>query len=374
MRLPAIFYISFSLFLSLFSYLFIDPNFIYLKDFYTGFAFRERGVVTFVYLFLIIGFFSSYIIFLKQYKEVFNLFKKHKNVIAAVLLVLISSYPAMLSYDIFNYVTTAKVTYSYLENPFVIMPIEFIGDPALQFTHAANKLVLYGPVWVLLAAIPYLLALQHYLIAVYFFKMFVAAFWIALVWLIYKITKNIYSVIFFAANPLVLIETFVSGHNDVVMMFLALFALFLFKQKRYILAVLFIIFSILIKYATIFLLPLFVYYFIKRVQGRQIKWERVYMGGFLLMLLIFFLSPLRVEIYPWYAIWPLTFLALIVDKKKAAGFIFIALCFGLMLRYIPYMYLGNHLGITPMIKILVTFVPPILLISYLKLKGELKLR
>ena len=37
------------------------------------------------------------------------------------------------------------------------MPIEIPNEPYLAFTRAANKTALYGPVWILLTAIPHLL-------------------------------------------------------------------------------------------------------------------------------------------------------------------------------------------------------------------------
>ena len=143
------------------------------------------------------------------------------------------SYPAILSYDIFNYIGTSKVLFIYHENPYLQMPIEFIGDPILMFTRAANKVALYGPLWVFLSGIPYAISFGNYFVSVFVFKIFVSVFYVGIVYLIRKLTNSYFSILLFAANPLVIIETFVSGHNDVVMMFFALLAFYLLKKATF---------------------------------------------------------------------------------------------------------------------------------------------
>ena len=81
------------------------------------------------------------------------------------------------------------------------------------------------------------------------------------------------------------------------------------------------------------------------------------------MFVIFFLSPLREEIYPWYGIWFIVFVALI-PKYKLLYFVTVLLSFVLLLRYVPFMYLGTYFGPTPFIKITVTFVPLMVLIGF----------
>ena len=182
-----------------------------------------------------------------------------------------------------------------------------------------------------------------------------------------------YSVLYFAASPLVLIETFVSGHNDVVMMFFAIGSIYFLKNKKVFFALIVILISILIKYATVFLLPVFLYYFWKKRRKEEVDWDFVYILSFGLMLFIFFLSPLREEIYPWYAIWPITFLSLIAHKHKMLNAFFIFFTFCLMLRYIPFMLLGDYFGPTPYIKLVITFLLPGIFAVYLLFKNKFKI-
>ncbi len=355
-RSVLIYIVLFFLF-SLFTYLFIDPNFLYLKFLYSGFFSANRLVTTTLYVFFISTLFYLYVIILKKSKD--RGVGKMKKLIIIPLAGLLS-YPAALSFDLFNYIATAKVTFHYFENPYVIMPIQFFGDPVLLFTHAANKTALYGPLWILLTSVPFYSSFNNYLISIALFKLLIAGFFFGIVWLIWKMTKSSMSVLYFAASPLVLIETFVSGHNDVVMMFFALASLYFLKEKKIYYSIILLICSILIKFATLFLLPVFIYYLYLKINKKEVDWNRMFFISFFLMSVVFFLAPIREEIYPWYAIWPMTFLSLFVTAKKTIAGIFTVFSLGLMLRYIPFMLLGTYFGPTPLIKILLTFLPPTL--------------
>lgn len=355
--------------LSLISYFFIDPNLFYLHRLYTGIAFTNRLFVTLVYTLLISLLFCIYIFVMRR------MFKKHIYFGQIVILIAVSisilflAYPAILSYDIFNYIATAKVTYLYKENPYLVMPIDIPNEPMLSFMHAANKMALYGPVWILLTILPYLLGFGNFLLTLFLFKALVGCFYAGIVYIIWKISKNWLSVAFFALNPLILIETFVSSHNDVVMMFFALTSFYFLKRNKVLLSAVFIILSIGIKYATIFLLPVYIFILWKKINKSEIAWNKMYLYSGLSMMVIFFLSFIREEIYPWYAIWFLSFFALI--PQAFILYILTALSFGLMLRYIPYMYFGSYFGITPYIRIMFTFSPVLLVSVFYLIKKRL---
>ena len=338
--------------------MFVDPNLAYLDKIYTGFAFQNRGVVSIIYLSLISVFFIFYFYFLKRI-ELGSL----KKIIFASVILLLFAYPAVLSYDIFNYVFTSKVLFYYHENPYIIMPIEFINDPLLLFTHAANKVALYGPFWIFLTGIPHYLGLNNFILTLLNFKILIVLFYLGICYLIMKISNDPKKVAFFVLNPLVLIETLVAGHNDVAMMFFALVSFYFLKKEKFVSAVIFITISILIKYATIFLIPVFIYYLFLKLKKQKMDWNKTFLLSSILMFIIFFLSPLREEIYPWYAVWFIVFVALI-PKYKLLHFVTVLLSFVLLLRYVPFMYLGTYFGPTPFIKITVTFVPLMVLIGF----------
>ena len=350
------------------SFTFIDPNLIYLKKIFTGFAFSNRTIVSIAYLILICVLFYSFWNFLILYREK-KLNKKEIYFLIGFPAILLLAYPAMLSYDIFNYVFTSKVLFFYRENPYIMMPINFLGDPLLDFTRAANKTALYGPIWTLISAVPYYLGLGNFLLTMYLFKVFVAIFYFGTIYLIYKFTKNLENVLFFAFNPLVFIETFLSGHNDVVMMFLALLTFYFLKNKKIISSLFLLFASIFIKFASVFILPTFFLIIYKNYKKREINYEKLFFQASILMLIIFYLSFLREEIYPWYAVWFLSFLSLtkITRTKLILVTVF---SFSLMLRYIPFMYLGTYFGPTPIIKIAITFIPVSIFVFYYILRSK----
>ena len=341
--------------LTIFSYAFIDQHLLYYASFYSGFAFINRLTTTALYCFFIVLLFIFYFLFIRLLKQKKLSVKDIKVLIGMTCLLLLFSYPAMLSYDIFNYIATAKVLFFYHENPFVIMPIAFLGDPLLAFTHAANKVALYGPVWIVLTGVPYLLGGGNFFLTVMSFKILVVLFYLLTLFVLWQFTKNPSTILLFGLNPLVVLETLTSNHNDIVMMFFTLFAFLLIKQKKYLFAFCFFVLSILIKYATIFLLPVFLFTLWQSYRQKTIDWKKSFFFSTLAMLAIFFLSPLREELYPWYAIWFLPFAFL--TEKKILLYFSIAMSFGLLLRYIPFMYLGTYFGPTPLIRIVVTGIP-----------------
>lgn len=358
---------------TVFSYLFVDLNLFYLRFFYTGFAFENRTITTFVFGIFLSLFFFFYFLFLKNVRDKKINLKKIRLIVGLTIFILFFSYPTMLSYDIFNYITTAKVFVFYKENPYVIMPIEFVGEPFLSFTHAANKIALYGPSWILLTAVPYILSSGNFIAILFTFKLTIMFFYAASLFLIWKLSKNLFSVTFFALNPLVVIETLVGAHNDIVMMFFALLSFYFFMNKKVFLGVISLIVSIFVKYATAALLPVIPYILWKTYRGQKIAWEKVSFYSMFAMFFVFLLSPIREEIYPWYGIWFLLFASIspIILKRKAFVFLLLALSFSLLTRYIPFMLTGTHFGQTPFLKVVLTLIPPTLVFLYFFFKKNL---
>lgn len=347
------FYTFFLVLVTLFSYLFIDQNLTYLKVFYTGFVNNHRFLTSLTFFLIIITFFIFYVLFLKKARKgILDL----KKVIIVTFLILFFSYPAMLSYDIFNYVTTSKIVFGYHENPYIFTPVQFTGEPFLQFTRATNKIALYGPFWILVSGIPYIFGFGNFLVTLFGFKMIAAIFYLAISLLIFKITKNTLSTAIFALNPLVIIESLVSGHNDIFMMFFALLSFYFLSKNKRMKGSIFLLLSIFIKYATVFLIPVFVYELLKTIKNKVLNLRTIYFAASISMILIFFLSALREEIYPWYGIWFLTFVSTIPNRRFLLYFSF-GLCVGLLLSYLPYMFFGTYAGITPYIKNILIFLP-----------------
>lgn len=340
-------FITLIILLGIYSYGFVDlnlhltnnPLFLTLQKPLSDIVYHNMTLAGIIYAVLITGLYVCYFRVLKN-KE-----KDWKKMIITAVLVLLFSFPAF-TYDIFNYMTTASVAYTHKENPYIVMPVEIPGEPGLAYTRAANKIALYGPTWLLLTWIPHTLGQGNVWQTIISFKLTIALFYIAMLWLIFTITKSVKQVLFFGLNPLILIEVLLSGHNDIVMMVFALLSVTAVGQRRVILWLL----SFLVKGATIVLLPF-------------VSWTPVM--AFWLMFGIFLLTPLREELYPWYAVWFLTFAAVIpITKRSFIHGFSIALCVGLSLRHLPYILTREYGGSGPTQRLLFTVVPVLLYVYW----------
>ncbi len=344
--------------LSVYSWGFVDPNMPFVHvPFLQKLVFDRGAVSSVIYVSLLLLVFAWYAYFWRKATAQQLSVRRFLVYLGILVGVLFFSFPAF-SNDIFNYMATARVAFRYHENPYIVMPIDIPNEPMLHFLQAANKTALYGPTWILITWVPYVLGLGNLLGTMYLFKLVAVGFYLGLIGLIWKMTKRLPAVVFFAFNPLVIVDTLVDAHNDVVMMTLALLAFYALKRKRYVWGAVLLALSILVKGATLFLVPVFIYAW--WMQNRKaIDWERIWTWASYSMFVIFLLSPLREEIYSWYFIWILTFVSL---RKRSDIITAIALgfTFGLPLRFLPFVYYRSWEGITPLIKKIVTFLPPAL--------------
>lgn len=351
-------FISAALLFAVLSYGFIDPNmplgagsaYKSLVQFLMGFVYGKREIAASLYAAIVVVLFWCYRQFLTGNSPVRMV--SARRFIAVVFLIFLFSYPA-LSYDIFNYILTAKITFFYRENPYVVMPIEIPNESALAYTRAANKLALYGPTWIMLSAIPYALGKFSVFASILSFKLFAGLFYGAMIYGILRKTKRIENALFFALNPLVLLEVLSSGHNDIVMMVFAVGGLLLWERKALpmkVIGAVFYLSSVLVKGATIALVPLF---FLPRM-----TWEKKMMVGYWLMVAVFLVSPIREEVYPWYAVWWLSFAALIPFTTRSFIHEFsLVVSFSMMLRYIPWIATREYGGVTPIIRETLSLFP-----------------
>ncbi len=353
-----IFYYIALVFLTISSWGFVDPNNPLPK------IYRLHPIIYFQTIYPTVWYITSVVLLFVFYLWVlYSLRGKaltSKNIwylIFATAAILFWSFPA-LSNDIFNYIATAKVAFVWKENPYIVMPIEIPNEPMLAFLHAANKVALYGPVWIVLTAIPHFLGMGNLLATLFTFKLFIIAWYLLLCYLIW-VTSNRkpWGLAFFALNPLVTLSTLIDGHNDVVMMVLALASFLCMKRRQFVIGLLLLFASILIKGATLALVPIFIWCLYSVWKKQTLPWQRVWYWASVAMYAIFLLSPLREEMYAWYFIWPLTFLAL-VDKPTIFHAASYGFSLGLMFRIVPFFYTRSWSGITPMVKKIVTIAPP----------------
>jgi hypothetical protein len=188
---------------------------------------------------------------------------------AVLTFAIIFSLTLMLVYpvgavDIFDYIINGRILAHYQLNPFAHVAAEFPDDPLTPYAAWQKIPSAYGPLWAFLAAGVNLLAGSADLLAnVWAFKGLAILFYVLDIGLIYGILNGIKpaytlpGIFLFAWNPLLLFETGANGHNDSVMMFFVLLAIYLLLKRKTSLSIIALTGSIMIKFITIILLPFF---------------------------------------------------------------------------------------------------------------------
>ncbi len=294
------------------------------------------------------------------------------KIVGLVTILLITSYPAF-SYDLFNYVFTAKTVLVYHKNPYEVIPLQFAGiDPlvaVMRWTHLPSA---YTPLWILLTIPAYLLGFGKLFIVIWNLKLLVVLFYLMAVRGVQKVLEAVeparaaLGTAIFALNPLVIIESLVSAHNDIAMMAIAMWAIVFFLEKKHVASWFTLALSVAMKLMTVTLVPVF-FLALRRVhprgerssppRGGEMSWMRI---SFLIAMFVGFLIVLsRREPLPWYGVWFMPFVALLPSRRwltVIAGSYSLAL----LLRYAPYLYYGNWNAPVPILKWWVTIVPVVI--------------
>jgi hypothetical protein len=305
----------------------------------------QRPLSTSIFLSLLFLLYTSYI-------GLFVMAKKNrlsrKTVWVLILLsigILTFSYNAF-SYDLFNYIFDAKIITHYHLNPYLYKALDFPHEPMLSFMHWVERTYPYGPLWLVMTVPLSFVGFQFFLPTFFLFKILMGVSFLGSCWLVEKIVKEISpkqslsSLVFFAFNPLLLIEGVVSAHNDIVMMAVALWAVYLLIQQKSVRSLFILILSIGIKFATIFLLPIFLLVFSMKWRKLPIEWKKVFLITALVMVIPVVAASLRTNFQPWYLLYMLPFVAL------SSEYMFLVLpmvAFSLfaLLEYAPFLFKGD---------------------------------
>ncbi len=304
----------------------------------------NRPLSTAVFLILLFLLFIVYYLILYLIKHKKLSFTNLKWLIILSCVILFFSYSAF-SHDLFNYVFDARIVTKYGQNPYLYSALDFPSDLWTRFMHWTHRTYPYGPVWLILTLPVSLLGFSKFLLTIFNFKLLFLAFHIGNVYLINKILKktdsklSLLGTAVYAFNPVVLIESLVSPHNEVVMLFFLLLAIYqMFVKNNRLIALLSLLLSGGIKFITLILLPLL---FIRK------KIKILEKDNFWLLLSLILLSfTLIIEIifrepYSWYFI-PLIGVGALLIKYESINILLAGFSFGALLRYAPYLYLGEY--------------------------------
>ena len=217
----------------------------------------------------------------------------------------------------------------------------------LNFMRWTHRVYPYGPSWLVLTVPFSFIGANFFLPTFFLFKLLIGTTYLGSVYLIYKISDilfpkhKIFNTVFFAFNPLILIEGLVSAHNDFPLVFFGLFAIYLYLIKKKAFSLLSLLFSIGVKYSTAILLPVFalVMYFEKI--KTNIPWEKIIILSVILSLAAVAFASLRTTFQPWYLIFPLALCSLVSQKYYILIPSIIASVFSILI-YITYVYMTDY--------------------------------
>lgn len=270
---------------------------------YIGFYQRQESAIIFslilVFLFLFYGLF----IYLSLKNKISSKYLFY--LVFGTFLLLTFSYNAF-SYDLFNYIFDAKIVTFYQQNPFLAKPSDFLGDEMLNFMRWTHRVYPYGISWLILTVPLSFIGANIFLLTFFLFKLFAGLSYLGSGYLIYKISEKIFpkykisNTLFFALNPLVLIEGLVSAHNDMPMVFITLLSFYLYLKKKKAVSLFTYIFSAGIKYATLALAPLIFYLWISEKFKKKINWEKFFIFSLVFSLLVVIYATIRTTFQPWY--------------------------------------------------------------------------
>lgn len=248
------------------------------------------------------------------------------------------------SYDLFNYIFDAKVVTYYHQNPYEHKALDYPGDPMLGFMHWTHRTYPYGPVWLGLTIPLSFVGGGIFLVTFFLFKLLMVASYLLCARLIEKIARKtkiidpVFALAFFSLSPLILIEGLVSAHNEIPMMALTLLGVYFLVRDKNIKGWFALLLSIGIKFATVFLLPLFAWYPFSKNKHRDFIF---FLGSILLMSAAVYLASVRTTFQPWYLLFIFPFCAFLA-KKFYILIPSVMLSVLVFLQYVPYLYTGSY--------------------------------
>lgn len=171
-------------------------------------------------------------------------------------------FPPLVSGDALTSLLRVKIFALTKTNPYIIAPSQFPGDPWISGTSWRHIPMPYGPLWTLFSMIFFPFIKGSLASALFVYKLVISAAAVACGRILFKISERLETngrktELLFLWNPLLLLTVFSDSHNDILMMLLLLLGLFFLLKDKYQFALLALTGSILIKYATILVLPFF---------------------------------------------------------------------------------------------------------------------
>lgn len=315
------------------------------EKFFKNIGYFQRPLSSFLFVSIVLLLFVFYLLILNAIRKKEMSKKTIWFLIITATVVLTFSYNAF-SYDLFNYMFDAKIVTYYSQNPYVHKALDFPGDPMLSFMHWTHRLYPYGPTWLGLTVPLSFVGMQFFLPTFFLFKILISVSFLGTVFFIGKILRKfslkdeLFGIVFFALNPLVIIESLVSSHNDIVMMFFVMWAVSLLMNKKYVRSIILFILSIGVKFATAFIFPIYALVLYLQNKKKTVNWQFLFAVMTAVMIIPVILASYRTNFQPWYLLNILP-LAALVSRSYYVFIPGVVVSLFATFQYLPFLYLGN---------------------------------
>lgn len=200
--------------------------------------------------------------------------------------------------DLFLYIFQGRIYSQHHLSPYVVTPQDFSADPFFTYASWWVSPSTYGPVWTSITGITASLGGDTLWLSMILFKVLVVVFFLASVALVYLILSRVSpaaamrGTFLVAWNPLILFEIAGNGHNDIVMAFFLLLAIYFVVEGHWALVLPSLAASALVKYITVLLAPIFLILLLRQRMERRRKVALVGANVALSALVVaFFLRP-----------------------------------------------------------------------------------
>ena len=250
---------------------------------------ENKIISTSIFLVLFIGIIVIYGIIVKK-----NVFKDIKEILIYVLAVS-AIFAIMLpwtSSDIFYYMGVGELDSRYHQNPYYVTMKEYhendIDDTVFEQGakgYWANTTVVYGPMAQLIFKLCTAISFKNVDISLAVFKLLNLVIHLVNCYLIYKLSNKKFAVLY-GLNPFILLEFLANVHNDIIVVFFVLLALYMLKRKKIVPSVIFLAIATGIKYFTILLLPVIIIYHFRKEEKLSIRFLKCFQYGILFAVIL----------------------------------------------------------------------------------------
>lgn len=169
--------------------------------------------------------------------------------------------PGLVSDDLYLYDLYGRTLSVYGANPVLTPPAAFPTDPRLPWVHWKELPSAYGPIWLILSGVLSALASTSLTGTVFVYRLAGLALHLAVVSVLWRLLRErrpssaLPGTIFYAWNPLVLLEVVANAHNDVLVALFAVLLIGAAAQRRWSRAAMYGACAVMVKPFAVVLLP-----------------------------------------------------------------------------------------------------------------------